>query len=111
MTLAEDLRLATAWLQAKSSDGVSAPSSVQATLGPALSAETPHGSAARLLAFSPSEEDCRVWPLRNGVPSQWTEVQMLLATHGWWPWLLMFAVIIAAVGYGIYYFMKRRRGA
>ncbi len=34
---------------------------------------------------------------------------MLLATHGWWPWLLMYAVIIAAVAYGIYYFMNRRR--
>lgn len=36
---------------------------------------------------------------------------MLLATHGWWPWLLMYAVIIVAVAYGIYYFMKRRRAA
>jgi hypothetical protein len=34
---------------------------------------------------------------------------VVLATHGWWPWLLMYAAIIAIVGYGIYYFMKRRR--
>jgi len=34
---------------------------------------------------------------------------MVLATHGWWPWLLMYAVILAVVGYGIYAVMKRRR--
>jgi hypothetical protein len=33
---------------------------------------------------------------------------MLLATHGWWPWLLMYAAIIAIVGCGIYYFVRRR---
>jgi hypothetical protein len=33
---------------------------------------------------------------------------MLLATHGWWPWLLMYAVIVAIVGYGIYYVVRRR---
>ncbi len=36
---------------------------------------------------------------------------MVLATHGWWPWLLLYAGIIAAVAYGIRYFVKRRRAA
>jgi hypothetical protein len=34
---------------------------------------------------------------------------VFLATHGWWPWLLLYAVIIAVVAYAIYYFVKRRR--
>ena len=34
---------------------------------------------------------------------------MVLASYGWWPWLLLYAVIIAVVGYAIYYFVKRRR--
>jgi putative exporter of polyketide antibiotics len=33
---------------------------------------------------------------------------MLLATHGWWPWLLTLAVILVVVG-AIAYFVKRRR--
>jgi hypothetical protein len=36
---------------------------------------------------------------------------MLLATHGWWPWLLMCAAVIAAVAYCNYCFMKGRRAA
>ena len=36
---------------------------------------------------------------------------MVLATHGWWPWLLMYAVILGAIAYGVYYFMKRRKAA
>jgi hypothetical protein len=39
------------------------------------------------------------------------EVDVLLATHGWWPWLLLYGAIIIVVGYGIYYFMRRRRTA
>jgi len=34
---------------------------------------------------------------------------MVLATHGWWPWLLMYAAILVVIGYGIYYLMRRRR--
>jgi LPXTG-motif cell wall-anchored protein len=33
---------------------------------------------------------------------------MLLATHGWWPWLLTLAILIVAV-YLIFYFVKRRK--
>jgi hypothetical protein len=36
---------------------------------------------------------------------------MLLATNGWWPWLLTFAVILIAVVCVIAYFVKRRREA
>ncbi len=36
---------------------------------------------------------------------------MVLATHGWWPWLLMYAAILVVIGYGVYYFMKRRTTA
>jgi hypothetical protein len=48
------------------------------------------------------------WPLRDG-PSPITEVDMLFSAHGWWPWLLTYAVILLVVAYAIYYFMKRRR--
>ena len=34
---------------------------------------------------------------------------MLLATHGWWPWLLTFALILVIVVFVIAYFAKRRR--
>jgi hypothetical protein len=73
--------------------------------------KSPHGSASRLVAFSPPEEDDGAWSLRNGPHPDGRRSEMLLATHGWWPWLLIYAVIIAAVAYGIYYFMKRRRAA
>jgi HAMP domain-containing protein len=36
---------------------------------------------------------------------------VLLATHGWWPWLLTFAVILIAIACVIAYFVKRRRAA
>jgi hypothetical protein len=38
-----------------------------------------------------------------------TEVDVLLATHGWWPWLLTFAVILIVLAGVIAYFVKRRR--
>jgi hypothetical protein len=34
---------------------------------------------------------------------------MLLATYGWWPWLLLYAVIIAVVIWLVASFLKRRR--
>jgi hypothetical protein len=34
---------------------------------------------------------------------------VLLATHGWWPWLLTLAIILIVVAFVISYF--RRRGA
>ena len=34
---------------------------------------------------------------------------MLLATHGWWPWLLTFAIIVILAACVIAYFAKRRR--
>ena len=34
---------------------------------------------------------------------------MLVATHGWWPWLLTYAVILVLVAFVIAYFVKRRR--
>jgi len=42
-------------------------------------------------------------------PTPTTEVEVLLATHGWWPWLLMYALILAGVVYGVMYVVKRRR--
>jgi hypothetical protein len=33
---------------------------------------------------------------------------MLLATHGWWPWLLTFACILIVLAFVIAYFVKRR---
>ena len=38
-----------------------------------------------------------------------TEGDVLLATHGWWPWLLTFAVILIVLAGVIAYFVKRRR--
>jgi hypothetical protein len=34
---------------------------------------------------------------------------VLLATYGWWPWLLMYALILIVVAGVIAYFVKRRR--
>ncbi len=39
-----------------------------------------------------------------------TEVDVL-ATHGWWPWLLTLAIILIVVAFVINYFVKRRREA
>jgi hypothetical protein len=50
----------------------------------------------------------RSWPLRDG-PNPTTEVDVLVATHGWWPWLLTYAVILVLVAFVIAYFVKRRR--
>jgi hypothetical protein len=36
---------------------------------------------------------------------------MLLATHGWWPWLLAYAVILFLIVWAIVYFVRRRRAA
>ena len=44
-------------------------------------------------------------------PTPITEVHMVLATHGWWPWLLMYAFMIILVASVIAYFVKRRRAA
>jgi hypothetical protein len=37
-----------------------------------------------------------------------TEVDVLVATHGWWPWLLTLAVILLVL-FLIAYFVKQRR--
>ena len=37
------------------------------------------------------------------------EVDVLVATHGWWPWLLTPAIILILVAFVINYFVKRRR--
>jgi putative exporter of polyketide antibiotics len=34
---------------------------------------------------------------------------MLLATHGWWPWLLTYGFILIFIACVIAYFVKRRR--
>jgi hypothetical protein len=34
---------------------------------------------------------------------------VLLATHGWWPWLLMYGLILILVACLVAYFVKRRR--
>ncbi|TML30241.1 MAG: LPXTG cell wall anchor domain-containing protein [Actinobacteria bacterium] len=33
---------------------------------------------------------------------------MLVATHGWWPWLLTLAIILIALAAVIAYFRRRR---
>ena len=38
-----------------------------------------------------------------------TEVDLLLATHGWWPWLLTLALILIVIAGVIAYFAKRRK--
>jgi cytochrome b561 len=42
-------------------------------------------------------------------PTPTTEVDVFLATHGWWPWLLTLAVIIVFVAYVVAHFVRRRR--
>jgi hypothetical protein len=37
------------------------------------------------------------------------EVDLLLATHGWWPWLLTLAIIVIVIVVAIAYFGRRRR--
>jgi hypothetical protein len=37
------------------------------------------------------------------------EVDVLVATHGWWPWLMTLAVILIVAAFVINYFLKRRR--
>jgi len=37
------------------------------------------------------------------------EVDVVLATHGWWPWLLTLAIIVILVAGAIAYFVRRRR--
>jgi hypothetical protein len=38
-----------------------------------------------------------------------TEVDLLLATHGWWPWLLTLALILIILAGVIAYVAKRRK--
>ena len=40
-----------------------------------------------------------------------TEVDVLVATHGRWPWLLTLAIILIVVAFVINYVVKRRREA
>jgi hypothetical protein len=44
-------------------------------------------------------------------PNPKPEVGVVLATHGWWPWLLTYAFILIVVVGLIVYFVKRRRTA
>ena len=44
-------------------------------------------------------------------PNPTTEVDVLLATHGWWPWLLTYAAILIVIAVVIAYFVKRRKAA
>ena len=34
---------------------------------------------------------------------------MLLATYGWWPWLLLYGAIAVIIVLAVVYFLKRRR--
>ena len=34
---------------------------------------------------------------------------MLLASHGWWPWLLLYGAIAVVIVLAVVYFLKRRR--
>ena len=40
---------------------------------------------------------------------QTTEVDVLVATHGWWPWLLTLAIILLVIAGVVAYFRKRSR--
>ena len=46
---------------------------------------------------------------RRPLPTPTTEVHVFLATNGWWPWLLLYAIIIGVIGAGLVYFLRRRR--
>jgi hypothetical protein len=46
---------------------------------------------------------------RRPLPTPTTEVSVFLATHGWWPWLLLYAIIIGVIGAGLVYLLRRRR--
>jgi len=37
------------------------------------------------------------------------EVDVVLATQGWWPWLLTLAIIVVLAAGAIAYFVRRRR--
>jgi hypothetical protein len=46
---------------------------------------------------------------RRPIPTPTTEVRVFLATNGWWPWLLLYAIIIGVIGAGLVYLLRRRR--
>jgi hypothetical protein len=41
--------------------------------------------------------------------AQLRRFDVVLATHGWWPWLLLYAFILILVAVGIRYILKRRK--
>ena len=46
---------------------------------------------------------------RRPLPTPTTEVYVFLATNGWWPWLLLYAIIIGVIGAGLVYLLRRHR--
>ena len=46
---------------------------------------------------------------RRPILTPTTEVRVFLATNGWWPWLLLYAIIIGVIGAGLVYLLRRRR--
>ena len=46
---------------------------------------------------------------RRPIPTPTTEVRVFLATNGWWPWLLLYAIIIGVIGAGLVHLLRRRR--
>ncbi len=34
---------------------------------------------------------------------------MFLASHGWWPWLLLYGAIAIVIALAVVYFLRRRR--
>ena len=46
---------------------------------------------------------------RRPVLTPTTEVEVILATNGWWPWLLLYAIMIGVIGAGLVYLLRRHR--
>ena len=59
------------------------------------------------LALPEADSGVPAAPRRAATPHRRFDV--LLATHGWWPWLLTYAAIAIVIVFAVRYVMKRRR--